>query len=44
MKGCFESLGYTADGVVNFYVIKIVHRLGTRPRRFIISRRDRQVI
>jgi len=21
MKGCFDSLGYTADGVVKFYVI-----------------------
>lgn len=29
MKGCFESLGYTADGVVNFFVTYQVHRLGT---------------
>jgi len=30
--------------VVNFYNLKIVHRLGTRPRRTIFSRLNRQVI
>lgn len=44
MKGCFESLGYTADGVVTFYNLKIVHRLGTGPRCTFSSRLDRQVI
>ena len=30
--------------MVNFYNLKIVHRLGTRPRRTIFSRLNRQVI